>query len=351
MFKTYSRVQLIGQLGNKVKSISLLVMIASLTTMGFASNQAFAGFEDLLPNNPANKDDPFLGDFMCYDVTNVEHFKDDVILTDQFIAGFEYDIEDIIKICTMVFKEQGIDFPESPLPQIFDSEVDEQHFVVYRLCEQSSDIDSGGTCIPPDPVDFPVSITDQFGTTDHELPHQPVELWVPAEKEDNGDIFLKANNIHFICYDIEPQFIGTKSLTLFNENFAVSGVSRQIDTATKLCNPVLKNEEPNQSLEIEHLKCYEFISPQTFPDVNVKTFDQFHSFFAGQDLTVTDEVEFCSAADKSPITGPAVGGTLIPIDTTALLLTSSQMTASWLIPVIVAGAGIGLVFVRKSENS
>jgi len=46
-----------------------------------------------------------------------------------------------------------------------------------------------------------------------------------------------------------------------------------------------------------------------------------------------------------------VGGELIPIETTSLLLAGAQMTASWLIPVIVAGAGILLVLVRKSENS
>ncbi|MGI0056936.1 MAG: hypothetical protein ACREAK_06125 [Nitrosarchaeum sp.] len=46
-----------------------------------------------------------------------------------------------------------------------------------------------------------------------------------------------------------------------------------------------------------------------------------------------------------------VGGELIPIDTTSLLLAGVQMTASWLIPVIVAGAGIGLFVVsRKSEK-
>jgi len=46
-----------------------------------------------------------------------------------------------------------------------------------------------------------------------------------------------------------------------------------------------------------------------------------------------------------------IGGTLIPIDSTSLLLAGSQMTASWLIPVLVAGSGIVLVFVRKSKNS
>ena len=46
-----------------------------------------------------------------------------------------------------------------------------------------------------------------------------------------------------------------------------------------------------------------------------------------------------------------VGGTIIPLDTTSLLLAGTQITASWMIPVIVTGAGIVLVFVRNPENS
>jgi len=42
-----------------------------------------------------------------------------------------------------------------------------------------------------------------------------------------------------------------------------------------------------------------------------------------------------------------VGGTLIPIDKTSLLLAGAQMTAAWMIPAIVAGAGIVLVLVRR----
>ena len=45
-----------------------------------------------------------------------------------------------------------------------------------------------------------------------------------------------------------------------------------------------------------------------------------------------------------------VGGQIIPIDSTSLILAGTQTTAAWLIPVLVAGAGIVLVFVRKSEN-
>ena len=108
-------------------------MLASLTTMGFASNQAFAGTGFLLPTDPANKNDPFLGDFMCYDVTDIENFQEAVTLRDQFV-NLEYDVEDIIKICTMTEKQIGDDFPASKTPQIFDNQnVREQHFIVYRL--------------------------------------------------------------------------------------------------------------------------------------------------------------------------------------------------------------------------
>jgi len=48
---------------------------------------------------------------------------------------------------------------------------------------------------------------------------------------------------------------------------------------------------------------------------------------------------------------PTVGGELIPIETTTLLLAGAQ-SFSWMIPVILSGIGIGLFVVsRKSENS
>jgi len=55
--------------------------------------------------------------------------------------------------------------------------------------------------------------------------------------------------------------------------------------------------------------------------------------------------ELCVSADKLPI--PAVGGTMVPIDTTALLLAGVQSISMWMIPVVAAGVGIGFVLVRK----
>jgi len=42
-----------------------------------------------------------------------------------------------------------------------------------------------------------------------------------------------------------------------------------------------------------------------------------------------------------------IGGTIFPIDTTTLLLVGAQMTAAWMIPVIIAGIGIAIVITRK----
>lgn len=46
--------------------------------------------------------------------------------------------------------------------------------------------------------------------------------------------------------------------------------------------------------------------------------------------------------------GCYVGGEFIPIESTSLLLAGTQMTASWMIPILVSGIGIGLVFLRKN---
>jgi len=52
-----------------------------------------------------------------------------------------------------------------------------------------------------------------------------------------------------------------------------------------------------------------------------------------------------------PIVPPVVGGELIPLESTSLILAGAQ-TFSWMIPVILSGIGIGLFVVsRKSENS
>ena len=55
------------------------------------------------------------------------------------------------------------------------------------------------------------------------------------------------------------------------------------------------------------------------------------------DLLKVDSVSF----------GMPVGGEMIPLDTTMVLVAGSQNTAAWMIPVIVSGIGIAIVIARK----
>ena len=43
----------------------------------------------------------------------------------------------------------------------------------------------------------------------------------------------------------------------------------------------------------------------------------------------------------------AVGGDIIPLDTTMILVAGTQTTAAWMIPVLVSAIGIGIVIARK----
>jgi len=46
---------------------------------------------------------------------------------------------------------------------------------------------------------------------------------------------------------------------------------------------------------------------------------------------------------------PPIGGTFIPLDTTALLLAGAQSVSMWMIPVVVAGIAIGVFVVKRRK--
>ena len=54
-----------------------------------------------------------------------------------------------------------------------------------------------------------------------------------------------------------------------------------------------------------------------------------------------------SCRELLPTSCVVVAGSLTPIDTTMVLLGATQTTASWMIPVIVAGIGFAIVIARK----
>jgi len=76
-------------------------------------------------------------------------------------------------------------------------------------------------------------------------------------------------------------------------------------------------------------------------------------FFAGFDPLTGNPVLIEEIADLArhgvfPAGGPcAVGGELIPLDTTMVLVAGTHSVAAWMIPVIVSGIGIAIVIARK----
>lgn len=76
---------------------------------------------------------------------------------------------------------------------------------------------------------------------------------------------------------------------------------------------------------------------------------QLKDFFALGDLPPSQDGTCAIAgliSDGIPVDGIDVGGKIIPIESTSLLLAGVQST-TWLIPVILSAAGIGLVLVRR----
>jgi len=319
--------------------IVLLIMIASISSIGLSSNQAFAG------NGPPTVD---LGDYKCYDTFFDLSQIPNISLEDQF-GEMIVIVEDIIRVCPPVIKsgqppaEEFAGFPGSPTPFLLD-----QHFVVHEICDPGYEPPGCGA-LPP--LGQTVILTDQFGSTLHQV-MEPIELWVPAVKDDGNRQFPSGpvTNIHYKCYNIEPvdNPLGQLFLIL-NDQFDFS--TDEILQADKLCNPVIKDIGGNGdegTLDTEHLKCYKIID-DPLDNLNLAGFefvDQF--FFPFTELIIGEEHEVCLVADKQVL--QLIGGSLIPIDSTSFLLAGAQIAASWMIPVVVAGIGIGFVVLRKFKN-
>jgi hypothetical protein len=333
-----------------IKLVVLLTIILSITFTGLIYNHALAQAPTF------NYQNPFLGDFKCYFPENeFDIFVDDVLLQDQFDTGAQQlDLDKIIRFCNMVEKvEQAPNpttgnpgFPGSIPPKIFDLNPDtesdtDQHFLVYRLCPEASE---NIECQPLPAINQMITLTDQFGTTEH-IVKQPVELWVPASKDFViGDPInypiSSINDIHYKCYDISPvpNPLGQLAVGMIDQFL---NTNRNILQADKLCNPVIKNGEG--TLNNEHLKCYKFLNPQSLSLTRYFS-DQ---FVTDQPLTSPREYELCLVADKNILRSVPVGGILVPVDSTILLLAGTYSTASWLIPTIVSAIGFGIVILRK----
>ena len=87
-----------------------------------------------------------------------------------------------------------------------------------------------------------------------------------------------------------------------------------------------------------------------FPDEAVAS----HLAHGDTEGACTDEIVSTSqdskglgASNFNHLPAIAVGGELILMESTMVLVSGAQYTASWMIPVIVSAIGIGIVIARK----
>ncbi len=300
----------------KPKSILIASLIVTLVTIGMTYQAAQGGAP------------PEAFDFHCYSPDRVfsvalkPNFGAPFTLEDQFGLTNHVLTGLMTQFCASADKRSsGVDF-------VFPSASDPTNFTCYAI-----DGDSPGKT---------VVLTDQFGSFIHDV-GRLVEVCVPTNKTPPVGFPepIKLDN-HWKCYSIVGDPL-PKTVFMFEQFNHVFGTI----TPELLCAPAIKVVDGGTpevpELPDLHLKCYDIVNVHGSHLVSSVFNDQFVRNRVGPAM----DDRICVEAIKS---FPTVGGTLIPIDTTALLLASSQMTASWMIPVIIAGIGIGIVLVRKSEN-
>ena len=174
------------------------------------------------------------------------------------------------------------------------------------------------------------------------------------------------------CYFIEDldAVIPAPNPRFLQDQFTISQIPGfledvTIGKATKLCTPALKTHgvftdlPPCQDLNLmtnecdavsgspeedagvnRHIKCYE-LTEQDPADITLDLFDQFLD--ADNDILTLEEI--CVNVEKIPLDA----GMLIPLNSVAILLAGAQMSAAWILPALVAlaGVGYGIEIARK----
>lgn len=304
-----------------------------------------------LPGLPGPDPVPILGDFTCYDpfIMPDDHGvapSEFVDLDDQFGPMEQVAVRELQSVCTSVRKfidqEQANENPVIP----------NQHFTCY-------DIDGP-------PTGETVVLRDQFGVSFHEV-LEPIELCATASKlEIGGGAFASQTDTHYKCYNIRGND-PTVNVGL-TDQFS-GGNNYDVGEPTKLCAPVIKTDSAGTEYEPatrDHLKCY-VLTAITTPVISNSQYRLFDQFFPNPpndppiDIQIREPpLELCVTASK--IHWPpedngnggnghdVIGGEIIPIESTSLLLAGVQ-SFSWMLPVTLSVLGIGLFAVsRKSEN-
>jgi len=315
-------------------------------TISLASILALSGFSMTL-NEAYAQSDVVIGDFFCWTVDSQTSFAEALTLQDQFFLNdpFTVNSETPFQFCESSDKDlDHVNFPGVDFASPFNTgSKTGLHYTTYKITgpsvQQAVDIVINN-------FSPPYSDTVTVDT--------PSELWVPNTKI-IGTTFIPSDDAsptfgdqrHFVCYDIvgdpivEPEMKFTHQ---FGDNIFT------IDKPILLCNPVEKDHPIGTPIEnpiignTNHLVCFDFkVSPAPTGVIPALAgiFDQIG------DTDDSDNLAFDKACFESSKSLGELSGTAMFINGAALLMAGTQMIAAWIVPFVVAAAGIGIVLARK----
>ena len=321
----------------------------TLIVFSMASILLLAGFSTILNEKAyGGAQPPPFGDFVCW----ISVFPGLTVqvplgIEDQF-GPIEHEFWEQIEYCTSADK--------NGLPGPFTQIGIPQH---YQGWDYKDPVPTGagtGTTII---LNVPQFDNQQFQTTLGELD----QILVPAVKfTQSGEIPSFDTEQHWNCYDIFGPAPDIPPISLQTQHGDIDEVT--VLDPFLFCAPIIKTDPfqvefgSNEDIPGFHMVCYDIVAgdDQTIlSDLPFALFDQLTDFAIGEPSLFEVNIgsqehllgleKLCVPATKS---FPTVGGSMIPIDSTALLLAGVQSISMWLIPVVIAGVGIGVfVIIRR----
>lgn len=290
---------------------------------------------------------PNVGDFNCYDPERP--FVDgntftEVRLSDQFNDGDD----DIVLSSTILNVCASADKDITSPPELEDNDsmspfgTNPGHHLTMRFLKSGIS--------PQSPVT--VTLQNQFGTFENVQVGRANVIISPADKTDfePGQAPFGVLEQHWLCYDIDVPLVVSATMT---DQFTRQDIG--IGNLKFLCNPVTKEVGVDvfRPATDRHMACG--VVSDASPINLRKTFtDQFgivrvidiqspsSSGAATLNYVCVDTIKSVQAGDN------VIGGKIIPIEATSLLLAGAQSSIIWILPLVLVGAATVAFTIRKN---
>jgi len=326
------------------REIFLVFVLASvLVFAGFsASEKAYAGGE------PPVIAQIGLGDFYCWFTSNPESEIHLFEIEDQFGTVMNSNWEQL-EYCTAANKRfDGEDFVspfDSGFPSFTTQSPLNQHYQGW---------------VYPDEFEGPAleqTVLLSVPQLDHNFEAEILfydSVLFPAIKFNPSEQVSANENHHWNCYGISAPSLGER-VDIFTQH---GSSTENLLSPFLMCAPMIKDDTffPDNTLapgglDGPHMVCYDLspidrtniINREVLPGSLIDQLGLNDFIIADPE----DSVEkFCVPAIKTSLT---VGGFNVPIDQTALILAGVSSVSMWMIPVVIAGVGIGIFVIKRRK--